>query len=210
MEIKVADSFTKSLKRLIWHQHPVYKFYEFFRYKLPQFFKNIWFFRKELWVFRSWDYSFNLMMLRRSLEKTVDTIEYHGHEVDISRMKKVEKMKRVIELLGHIREDDYIEMAEKEIGKLKDYDLEFEPIEGGEGYELLDTQTPEDKAHNKKVYERAREIEEQEWNEIWTILKGQDLNEYHKILESMSDEERMKGNGWNKWFDGSGMKHWWD
>lgn len=205
-----TDSFTKSLKRFIWHQHPVYKSYEFFRYKLPMFFKNVWFFRKELLVFRSWDYSFNLMMLRRSLQKTVNTIEYYGHEVDITRMKKVEKMKRVIELLSHIREDVYIEMAEKEIGKLKDYELKFEPREGMQGYELLDTQDPEDKLHNKKVYDRAREIEEQEWGEIWTILRGQDFDEYRKLYDSQTEEQKRERELWDEWFDGSGMKHWWD
>lgn len=210
MKVIATDSFSKSLDRLIWHQHPVYKFYEFFRYKLPMFFKNVWFFRKELWKFRSWDYSFNLMMLRRSLEKTVNTIEFYGMEVDESRMKKVEKMKRVIELLSHIREDSYLELAEKELGQIRDYDLEFTPVEGGEGYELLDTQDPEDKAHNRRVFDRAHEIEEQEWNEIWTILKGQDMNEYRAYLDSLTEEERKNGNAYYKWFDGSGMKHWWD
>lgn len=210
MKITVTDTFEKSLKRMIWHQHPVYKFYEFFRYKLPMFFKNVWFFRKELWKFRSWDYSFNLMMLRRSLEKTVNTIEFYGMEVDVSRMKKVEKMKRVIELLSHIREDSYLELAEKELGQIRDYDLEFEPVEGGEGYELIDNQDPQDKEHNKKVFDRAHEIELQEWNEIWTILKGQDMNEYRTYLDSLTEEERKNENAWYKWFDGSGMKHWWD
>lgn len=150
------------------------------------------------------------MMLRRSLQKTVNTIEYYGHEVDITRMKKVEKMKRVIELLSHIREDVYIEMAEKEIGKLKDYELKFEPREGMQGYELLDTQDPEDKLHNKKVYDRAREIEEQEWGEIWTILRGQDFDEYRKLYDSQTEEQKRERELWDEWFDGSGMKHWWD
>jgi hypothetical protein len=128
MEVLFADSFGKSLKRLVWHQNPIYKVYELFRYKIPMFFENLWFFRKSLWEFRSWDYSFNLQMLGRSLEKTVNTIEYHGHEVDDSRMKKVQKMKRVIELLGHLRSDSYIEMAEKELGKIKDIDWNFEEV----------------------------------------------------------------------------------
>ena len=45
MKVLFADSFGKSLKRLVWHQHPIYKVYELFRYKIPMFFENLWFFR---------------------------------------------------------------------------------------------------------------------------------------------------------------------
>lgn len=211
MKVQFADSFGKSIKRLIWHQHPVYKVYEVFRYKIPMFFENLWFFRKELWNFRSWDYTFNLNLLGRSLEKTVNTIEYYGHEVDISRMKKVEKMKRVIELLNHLRTDSYIEMAEKELGGIKNIDWDFEEVPDSPGFmKLVDKEDEEEKDHNRKVYKRADEIEAEEWKEIWRIFEGQDHNEYVKLMESTSEEDRRKTDLWYKWFDGSGMKHWWD
>jgi len=210
MKILFADSFGKSLKRLVWHQKPIYKVYELFRYKIPMFFENLWFFRKSLWEFRSWDYSFNLQMLGRSLEKTVNTIEYHGHEVDDSRMKKVQKMKRVIELLGHLRSDSYIEMAEKELGKIKDIDWDFEEVKDNPDYFQLIEPNSEEKEHNRNVYNRADEIEKEEWKEIWRILEGQDHSEYVKLVESTSDEDRKKTDLWYKWFDGSGAKHWWD
>jgi hypothetical protein len=211
MKIQFADSFSKSLKRLIWHQHPVYKIYETFRHKIPIFFKNLWFFRKELWDFRSWDYGFNLMMLRRSLEKTVNTIEVYGNEVEESRMKKVEKMKRVIELLKNVRSDSYIEMAEKELGEIKHIDWEFEEVPDKPGYmKLVDKEDDEEKNHNRKVYKRANEIELEEWREIWRILEGQDHNEYVKLMESTSEEDKQKTDLWYIWFDGSGMKNWWD
>ena len=211
MKVQFADSFGKSIKKLIWHQHPVYKVYEVFRYKIPMFFENLWFFRKELWNFRSWDYTFNLNLLGRSLEKTVNTIEYYGHEVDISRMKKVEKMKRVIELLNHLRTDSYIEMAEKELGGVKNIDWDFEEIPDSPGFmKLVDKEDEEERNHNRKVYNRADEIEKEEWKEIWTILEGQDHSDYTKLLESTSEEDRRKTDLWYKWFDGSGAKHWWD
>jgi len=210
MKIQFADSFGRSLKRLVWHQNPIYKAYELFRYKIPMFFENLWFFRKSLWEFRSWDYSFNLNLLARSLEKTVNTIEYHGHEIETSRMKKVEKMKRVIELLGHLRTDSYIEMAEKELGEIKNVDWDFEKVEVNPDYFQLIESNPEEKEHNRKVYNRADEIEKKEWMEIWRILEGQDHNEYVKLMESTSEEDKRKTDLWYKWFDGSGMKHWWD
>jgi hypothetical protein len=210
MEIKFADTFGESIKRLVWHQHPVYKFYELFRYKIPQFFKNLWFFRKQLWEFRSWDYSFNLQFFARTLEKTVNTIEFHGHEIDETRLKKVEKMKRVIQLIDNIRTDSYIRMAEKELGEVKIINWDFEQTEDNpELYQLVDNHTKEENDHNRKVYKLADEIEAQEWKELFSILKGQDIKEYGELYNSLTDYDK-KANLWTEWYDGSGMKHWWD
>jgi len=200
MEIKFADSFWKSLKTLSRHQTWWYKTYEFFRRDLPYFLENIWFFRKELWAFRSWDYSYNLDLFRRSLEKTVHTIEFHGQEVDESRLKKVEKMKRAIQLIKNVRSDEYVKIAEKELGELKNSDWLWDDRED----------TDEERIHNKKVFERAREIEDSEWNKLWSIIQGQNVKEYSEIYNSKTDEEKKEGDIWNNWFDGSGMKSWWD
>jgi hypothetical protein len=200
MEIKFADSFWKSLQVLARHQTWWYKAYEVLRYKIPMFFENLWFFRKELWYFRSWDYTFNLQLFARSLEKTVNTLENHGNEIESTRMKKVEKIKRVIQLIKNIDESNYISMAESELGEIKN--------SGGWIMDIDDT--PEEHEHNRKVYDRAREIEKSEHNELWMILKGQDINEFSKLHENLSDEEKMKYDHWEKWYDGSGITNWWD
>jgi len=173
------------------------------------FIKNVWFFRKELWKFKCWDYTFNLNIFRRSLEKTAHTLEFYGNEIQETRLKKVEKIKRVIELLNHTNSFSYIEMAEKELGEIKHIDLEFEDVLDNPGYmKLVDKEDEEEKNHRRKVYNRANEIEFEEWKEIWRILEGQDHNEYVKLMESTSEQNNF--NLWYKWFDGSGMKHWWD
>jgi hypothetical protein len=174
------------------------------------FFNNLWFFRKQLWEFRSWDYSFNLQFFGRTLEKTVNTIEYYGYEVDVTRLKKVEKMKRVIQLINNIRTDSYIEMAEKKLGEIKHIDWDFEPAKDNpELYQLVDNHTKEEADHNRKVYKLSDEIEAQEWEELFSILKGQDMEEYRNLFNSLTDNDK-KGNLWLEWYDGSGMKHWWD
>ena len=199
MKVIFADSFWKSLKRISMHQTWWYKTYEVFRYKIPMFFENIWFFRKELWRFRSWDYTFNLMMLSRSLEKTVHTLEFHGWEIEETKIKKVEKIKRVIEIIKSLDESNYIKRAEDQIGELR----------GVEFWENKED-TPEDKEHNKKVFDLSTQIENDEWEELFNILKGQDHKEYGKLLETQSEEDKWKTDLWTKWFNGSGMKHWWD
>ncbi len=63
MNVQFTDTFFKSLKRLSRQQTWWYKTYELFRYKIPHFVENVWYFRKELWEHRSWDYMYSLMML---------------------------------------------------------------------------------------------------------------------------------------------------
>jgi len=200
MKVEFADSFWKSLKTLSRQQTWWYKTYEFFRRDLPYFLENIWFFRKELYTFRSWDYSYNLDLFRRSLEKTAHTIEHYGHEVDESRLKKIEKMKRSIQLIKNIRSDEYINQSELELGELKNSDWLWDNIED----------TEEESIHNKKIFERAREIEDSEWKELWSIIQGQDVKEYRKLYDDQTEEEKRERELWNEWFDGSGMKSWWD
>ncbi len=93
------------------------------------FLENLWYFRKELWRFRSWDYTFNLSLLARSLEKSANTLEFHGNEIEETRMKKVAKMKRVIEIIRTLDESSYISLAEKELGELKNVDGWFDDRE---------------------------------------------------------------------------------
>lgn len=200
MEIKFADSFWKSLKTLSRHQTWWYKTYEVFRYKLPMFFKNIWYFRKELWRFRGWDYTFNLQMFARTLEKTVHTLEFYGNEIESTRNKKIQKIKRVIEIINNIDESRYIDLAEKELGELKNRGGWFDDVED----------TPEEKEHNKKVFDRSTELEKQDYEELWQILRGQDYEDFRKIYDQLPEEEKWKHDYWENWYDGSGIKNWWD
>jgi hypothetical protein len=199
MEIKFADSFGDSLKTLIRHNTWWYKTYELFRYDLPRFFKNIWTFRKALWNHYWFDHHGTLKFLEIGLTNISDTVEKYGHEVDESRLKKVDAMRRAIELIKNYNEDNYIDMAEKELGELMLHDWEFEDVPDKPGFsQLVDNDTDEERVHNRKVFDRAREIEKQEWDELFVILKGQDYTKFDKDID------------WYEQFDGSGIKGWWD
>jgi len=165
MEVHFTDTFFKSLKRLSRQQTWWYKTYELFRYKIPYFFENVWYFRKELWEHRSWDYSYSLAMLRRSLTKLAHTLEFYGWEVDESRLEKVKNIKRAIHLIDTMREDEYIQQAENELGELH-IDWEWSDEED----------TPEQKEHNRKVFKRSHDIREADWKELWKILKGNKMD----------------------------------
>ena len=199
MDIKFADTFDDSIKRLIRHNTWWYKTYELFRYDLPRFFKNIWRFRKPLWNHYWFDHHSSLTFLEVSLTHISDNVEKRGNEVDGPRLKKVAAMRRVVELIKNYNEDNYIDMAEKELGELILHDWEFKYVPDKPGFsQLVDNDTDEERVHNRKVFDRAREIEKQEWDELFVILKGQDYTKFDEDID------------WYEQFDGSGIKGWWD
>ncbi len=187
MKVQVTDSFAKSLKRLIWHQHWLYRTYATFRYDIPLFVKNVWRFRNELWDHQWWDYRYTLNMMERSLTIMEKGISERGIEADYSREPKVKAMRRALELLRNNREDNFVERAEAELGPLSKWDWEVD-----EDGVLIDRDTPEEKKHNRKVFKRARQIEEKEWKELWEIIKGTKLSKGGPV------------------YDGSDMRGWWD
>ena len=171
MDVQITDSFTKSLKRLMWHESRVYKVYTLFRYDIAHFLKNIWRFRKELWSHDWWDYRFTLNMLERSLTIMVNKLELEGIEEDGSRMKKVGNIRRVLELLKNSREQNFIDRAELELGELPQNPFEFEDMGDGT-HRLVDNDTPAERKLAQRIYKRARQIEEKEWKELWKIVDG--------------------------------------
>ena len=199
MEIKFADSFGDSLKTMIRHNTWWYKTYDLFRYDLPRFFKNIWRFRKPLWNHYWFDYNGSLEFMETSYTNMVDNIEKRGNEIDKTRLKKVQAMRRAIEILKNCREDNYLAMAEKELGDLIFNDWEFEDLPDKPGFsKLVDNDTDEERVHNRKIFDRSNEIQEKEWSELFVILKGQDYTKFDKEID------------WNEQFDGSGLRGWWD
>lgn len=211
MKIQFADTFSESLKTLIWHESRIYKFYSFFRYDIGRFIKNVWRFRKALSNHYWWDHHGTLMFMETGLTHMADNMEVKGMEVDGPRMKKVAAMRRAVEIIKNYNQSNYIEMAESELGPIYLHDWEFEEVPDKPGYSrLVEDDTPEERKHNKKVFDRVRQIEENEWDELFKILKGQDYKEYRKLVKLDKKKEIKNDNLWNDWFDGSGLKGWWD
>lgn len=182
MKVEFTDSFFESLERLSRRDRWYNVLWRTIRYNIPNFLKNVWYFRAELYDFEPWDYRFNLNLFQKSLESTVDYLEKNGIEESESLNKKVSKIRRVIELLENNKKGDYIDRAEKELGELHTRDWFSDGVE-----EL----TQEELDHNRKVYSRSSKIEEQEWKELWQIIKGKKYKTYED-------------------WDGSDIRGWWD
>lgn len=158
-------------------------------WRIRQFFKglhNFWYFRKEIWNFRDWDYTFQLRLWRKSLIPLRDCI-LNGYEVPEHRMKKVAAMQEAIYLIDEILADDYIETAEAILG-----------------IKFLDTTEAKEAG---KVVEYANKLAQKDWERLWRIFQGQNHNEYVMLLDRKSDPGE---DIWAQWFDGTDMKGWWD
>lgn len=199
MKTLFTDSFGESLNRLIMQQRWWYKIYQTLRYDIPRFIKNIWRFRKALWRHYWWDHHALLQFMEIGLTEMSDRLEVDGLEIEESRLKKVAKMRRVAQLIRNYNEDLYIDMAEAELGKIVHHPWEFEPVPDKEDlFQLIDKDTPEEKEHKTKVFTRSREIQEQEWDELFELLKGQDYSKFDNNIDFYEQ------------FDGSGIRGWWD
>ena len=191
MKVEFKDTFFESVEKLVWYDTNLWKVWSAIRYDIPLFFKNVWRFRKELYNHQWWDYRFHLEMMYRSLSIMERGMSEDGMEVRETRNVKLIMMRRALELLKHKLDDDYIQRAELELGELTHKSIEFEPIEGSDSYRLVDTDTPAEKKHARKVYKRARVIEDKEWIELWDIMKGKKFTTWEN-------------------YDGSDLRGWWD
>lgn len=185
MEIKFADSFFDSLKVLKRQQTWWYKTYDLFVYRIPYFFKNIYRFRKELWSHRWWDYRFTLEMFRRSLEIQEEEMRLKGWEERVSLDKKLEKMRRVIQIIKNIENEGWMERAEEILGKQGSWTLE--------PYDFFSERSDEQKEVDTEIIKLAKKIQQEEWKEFCAIIQGPDYENF--------DYEK---------YDGSDLRSWWD
>jgi hypothetical protein len=200
MEIQTTDLFFNSFKKMISIERWYWKTWDFLRYDTPRFLKNLWLFRKDLYNYHWYSGQHAVLpFMKTTLMDMAAKIDKYGLEVEHSKSKKVMKMWRAAKLMEHFIEDNFIELAEKELGELIINRFEFEPVPDKPGYSrLVDNDTPEEKDHNDKIFKRAREIEELMWSELWDILKGQDYKKFSDEID------------WDEQFDGSGLRGWWD
>ena len=207
MKIEFKETFFESVKDLIWHETKLWKVWAFIVRGIPNFFGNIWRFRKELYNHQWWDYRYTLEMLHRSLVIMEKELSTEGIENWPSREKKVLKIRRAIQLLDNRLSDNFTEQAEKELGELHLKPMEWEPIENG-NYQLIDNDTKEEREHNRRVFKLASTIDDKEWRELWNIFKGQSMLDFKKYTKTLSKEEQETA--WDNWFNGSDMRGWWD
>lgn len=212
MEIVASDSFFRSLKKIAARARWYWKVWDCLRYDIPRFVKNVYLYRKDLWNTYQWDAMGSLQLMRTNIKMTSDYIEKYGHEIEESRLKKVEKMKRAVEILDAHIADNFYELAELQLGRKDTSYIEMERDENDPSLvSLVVKEKPEEREANDEIRKLARKLEKDTWKELFEILRGQDPEEYQKYAKTLtSNEQKDKIDHWYEWFDGSGLRSWWD
>ena len=172
MKVVAVDSFFKSFRKMFSFRH---RYIEMPWYNLKHGLRNIWNFKKIVWQHRDWDYYDILRMQQFQLKKLKATLA-DGHEVDESRLPKIDKMSRVIELIQNIFDDQDME---KTFMSRVGYDFDkvshdFIPVEGKDYFEFV-TDSPYSNEEFKKFYDDADELEKAESKELYEIINNHSL-----------------------------------
>jgi hypothetical protein len=202
MKVKFADSFFESLDRLITRERWYWKTWDWIRYDFPKGVYNIFYFWRVVWNFRPWDSGYQFSFMTRALPRLRDAIA-NGHEIELSRNKKLDKINIMIEILNRMEEDNYIAYAEKALGR------EVDTSYGIFGNPNLDEEPTEIRESNREIFDLATKLEQDDWNEFIYLIKGQDIEEYRKLFDNLSEEEKREHDHYYTWFDGSGIQSWW-
>ena len=74
---------------------------------------------------------------------------------------------------------------------------------------MKDDLTESESESNRTIYTLSNTIGENEWNELWDILKGKDYESFIRTKEydELSDEDKEKT--FNDIYDGSDLRGWW-
>lgn len=143
----------KAIKELKWFWHFQIAKYFSIKYYIPNFVRNVWYFRKELNEYRTWDFHYSLLMFHRSIQLLKEAIT-NGHEVEDTRMAKVAAMEEVLYLLKQMLDEVYHDKAKASFN--------LEPEERIPPHLFL------------KVIDRYLELEEQDWDRMVEIFKDRE------------------------------------
>lgn len=133
--------------------------------------KNIKRFFYSVWWFRNSDYHYTLNILEVAIQGHIDGLTNDSDEVDEYRIPKIDAMKRVLEIIKSMSEDDYCERC----GYDFNYDIGFKPfkgkgVDGEELFEMATTSTPEQNKINNDAIIKGSLLAQAELRELGKIL----------------------------------------
>lgn len=167
------EKFKKILKDL-WFNIKFYCIWkpEDWYYNIKWFFKNLWRFKRILWEYRTWDFSYCNNLFANSLDWLADQIK-NGHEEVRSANKKVSAIKELASLIRRLTDDDDFGLEEPFINK-----------------EISIDEYDKRRKHTRKEY----------LDRIYRIIYGQENEKYDKT-DYNKWVENFDGTGYEGWWD---------
>jgi hypothetical protein len=157
--------------------------YDFFRRDIPRVIRNFWTFRKAICDYRWYSGEHGVLLFMEAAVRNMERKKgKYGYESDTTASLSRAQMRRASELMRLVIEDDFITLAEKELGlKLSEFKSIPSPDNPGL-YRIITTQ------EDDEIFKKSTEIEGAVWDELWTIIRGTKKQEY----------------------DGTDLRSWWD
>lgn len=141
---------------------------------IKNFLKNVWKFRHNLWDYKWWDYEFTLDLLYTSISIMEEEFRTKGIREKEALSSQVIQMNRVKTILENIKQSNYLDMAKAELGMdFIDNCWTFnESTLSPNAREVVNNLINEQQEHNSKIFAKSWELENAEWTELWSIIKG--------------------------------------
>ena len=233
-EVKVWDSYDdynnewlteREERRSKWYN----KVKDFFVYRIgwrtrDWWYDTKWYFRnrskflKLAKVWRPWDYHYQIELFTFGLGELANYIDQRGHEVDISRNKKVAAIRELIAEINRDYEDEIYKKFNRHDSFRNDVEKITEYNDGSVCYSFKEDE--ETKKINNDYFHALDEERENHYNKIFKLIIGQDRNKLKYDTDAKMDELGIKKEDdlhmtknyeiYSQLFDGSGIEGWWD
>lgn len=160
--------------------------------------KNLFLYFKIVTKQRPWGYESILEMQVFQLKRLRKSIE-NGYTCDESRLPKLQKIDRFIELANHVIADDYTERCGyKHATKIKFVPTpETKDLPKKQRMYTMESEREQTGEELKEIFKNANELANAEWTEMWTIIKGTGIENWNENHDY-------------DYGDGSDARRWWD
>lgn len=172
MDVKVLPSFAKSFKRVFIDSRKPWKwvFWENLYYDVKMYIWSIFTYHKVVKKMVPWDGSCIYEMTKFQLEILLPRIE-NGHEEEISRLEKVKKIKRFIELIDNYQKENYSDRCGYD-HNFKHFLVENVEEDGHCSVFRLDSdETEEQRENNQRAFLEGIELRKKEFIEMGELFK---------------------------------------
>ena len=125
-------------------------------------FENFWYFRREIWNFRWWDYQYNLDLFSRSIEMSARETKKRG--MAENSKERAEQMFSFVSNVKKLQASEFIADAEQILNhKISDFTI----VDGK--FSHVDPEYDPEK--ESRVFALSINLEEKNWDDMWRNIK---------------------------------------
>ncbi len=142
--------------------------------KFIRFFKNVWYFRKELYNHIGCNGIYSLNIFNKSLKMISKSLKTDLGDSFVNK-KTIERIDEAIYLIDKLYDDDYVNIVLLEMEEdFKESEAYKEETSFSRSNLILNDVLKNKNSDYYDIFYRANELNEKDWKRLWTILKSKD------------------------------------